>query len=58
MRRPVTFGTDTLNIPMFEVDWVYRAALVGAAEAFHGTTQRVLPINRSYRFYYFEDDWL
>ena len=43
---------------MFEVGRVDRAALVGASEAFHVTAHGVIPINRSYRFYYFEDDWL
>ena len=57
-RCPGAFGANTLNIPMFEVGRVDRAALVGASEAFHVTAHGVIPINRSYRFYYFEDDWL
>ena len=27
VRRPAAFGANTLDEPMFEVDWVYRAAL-------------------------------
>ena len=42
---------------MFEVGRVEGAALIGASEAFHGRADAVFPINRSYRFYYFDDDW-